>query len=113
MSKKFAISIRALLCGIMIPITSAHANRGDFPLLKSEQKETRIQAEINEIGNAILEQESSFEMILTAGQELNKADTAEKQEFDWQKDLLEIVQPIISELRQLTENKRKLDGLHK
>ena len=52
-------------------------------------------------------------MILTAGQELNKADTAEKQEFDWQKDLLEIVQPIISELRQLTENKRKLDGLHK
>ncbi len=55
----------------------------------------------------------SFEMILTAGLELNKADTAEKLEFDWQKDLLEIVQPIISELRQLTENKRKLNGLHK
>ena len=52
-------------------------------------------------------------MILTAGQELNKADTAEKQEFDWQKDLLEIVQPIISELRQLIESKRIMDGLHK
>lgn len=52
-------------------------------------------------------------MILIAGLELNKADTAEKQEFDWQKDLLEIVQPIISELRQLAENKRKLEGLHK
>jgi len=80
---------------------------------KTEQEKTRIQAEINELGNAILEQESSFEMILTAGLELNKTDAAEKQEFDWQKDLLEIVQPIISELRQLTENKRKLDGLHK
>ena len=80
---------------------------------KTEQEKTRIQAEINGLGNAILEQESSFELILTAGLELNKADTAEKQEFDWQKDLLEIVQPIISELRQLTENKRKLDGLHK
>ncbi|AEJ02141.1 hypothetical protein Nit79A3_2369 [Nitrosomonas sp. Is79A3] len=52
-------------------------------------------------------------MILTAALELNKADTAEKLEFDWQKDLLEIVQPIISELRQLTESKRKLNGLHK
>lgn len=61
----------------------------------------------------MLEQESSFEMILTAGLELNKAETAEKLEFDWQKDLLEIVQPIISELRQLTESKRKLNGLHK
>lgn len=147
MNKKFAISIGALLlCGIMIPITSTYADRGDFPLLKkelaigklndivnsiklqkkeveiklqllmkakTEQEKTRLQVEINEIGNAILEQESSFEMILTAGLELNKADTAEKQDFDWQKDLLEIVQPIISELRQLTENKRKLDGLHK
>lgn len=65
------------------------------------------------MGNTILEQESSFEMILIAGLELNKAETAEKLEFDWQKDLLGIVQPIISELRQLIENKRKLNGLHK
>ena len=65
------------------------------------------------MGNAILEQESSFEMIQIAGLELNKAETAEKLEFDWQKDLLEIVQPIVSELRQRTENKRKLNGLHK
>ncbi len=97
----------------MIPIASKNANRGDFPLLQREQEKTRIQAEINEMGNAILEQESSFEMILIAGLELNKAETAEKLEFDWQKDLLGIVQPIISELRQLIENKRKLNGLHK
>ena len=96
----------------MIPITSKNANRGDSVIIKRAGK-IRIQAEINEMGNAILEQESSFEMILTAGLELNKAETAVKLEFGWQKDLLEIVQSIISELRQLTENKRKLNGLHK
>lgn len=80
---------------------------------KTEQEKARIQAELNEISYAIVEQESSFEMILTAGFELNKEDAAEKKDFDWQRDLLEIVQPIMSELRQLTENKRKLDNLHK
>ncbi|WP_297325216.1 hypothetical protein [Nitrosomonas sp.] len=80
---------------------------------KTEQEKVRIQAELNEISAAIVEQESSFEMILTAGFELNKEDAAEKRDFDWQRDLLEIVQPIMSELRQLTENKRKLDNLHK
>lgn len=81
--------------------------------VKTEQEKTRLQAELNALSDAIVEQESSFEMILTAGLELRKGDAAEQKEFDWQKDLLEIVQPIMSELRQLTENKRKLDSLQK
>lgn len=81
--------------------------------VKTEQEKTRLQAELNALSDAIVEQESSFEMILTAGLELSKGDAAEQKEFDWQKDLLEIVQPIMSELRQLTENKRKLDSLQK
>jgi hypothetical protein len=40
-----------------------------FSYSKASRKKTRIQAEINEMGNATLEQESSFEMILIAGQE--------------------------------------------
>ncbi|MBX3616233.1 hypothetical protein [Nitrosomonas sp.] len=80
---------------------------------KTEQEKNRIQNELNELNNAIVEQESSFEMILTAGLELEKDDTEEQKNFNWQKDLLEIVQPILSELRQLTENKRKLDNLNK
>ncbi len=81
--------------------------------VKTEQGKTKLQLELNEISEAIAEQESSFEMILTAGLELSKDETIEKSEFDWQKDLLEIVQPILSELRQLTENRRKLDLLNK
>lgn len=81
--------------------------------VKTEQEKEKVKNEINEISRAIAEQESSFEMILTAGLELAKSDTAENGEFDWKKDLLEIVQPIMSELRQFTEYKRKLDNLHK
>jgi len=80
---------------------------------KTGQEKTRLQAELNALSDAIVEQESSFEMILTAGLELSKGDAAAQKEFDWQKDLLEIVQPIMSELRQLTENKRKLHSLQK
>lgn len=80
---------------------------------KTDQERTKIQGEVSEITMAILGQESSFELIMTAGVELSKDDTSQSEQFDWQKDLLEIVQPILSELRQLTENKRRLDQLQK
>lgn len=80
---------------------------------KTEQEKAKIQGELNDIATAIHEQEASFEMILTAGLELSKDTTGEREQFDWQKDLLDIVQPILSELRQLTENRRKSDLLHK
>ncbi|MBS0484136.1 MAG: hypothetical protein JSS06_02795, partial [Proteobacteria bacterium] len=80
---------------------------------KTEQEKNKIQTELNELSDAIAEQESSFEMILTAGLELSREETVEKREFDWKKDLLEIVQPIMSELRQFTEKKRKTDNLQK
>ncbi len=77
----------------------------------SAQEKAKIQAKIDEIMDFIASQKSSFEMILTAGSSLPEADTSEGEEFDWQKDLLEILQPIFSELRQMTEFKRKLDDL--
>jgi hypothetical protein len=77
----------------------------------SEQEKAKIQSKINEITDFIAAQKSSFEMILTAGSALPETDTSDGKEFDWQKDLLEIVQPIISELRQMTEYRRKLDDL--
>ncbi len=78
---------------------------------KTEQEEQQVQSEIDEISDFIATQESSFEMILTAGFELPKNESTEEKEFNWQKDLLEILQPIMSELRQLTEYRRKLDDL--
>lgn len=78
---------------------------------KMEQERIRIQLRIDELSQSISEQEKSFEMIQTGGLELAKIEASQKKPFDWQKDLLEILQPIMNELRQLTEDKRKLVNL--
>ncbi len=80
---------------------------------KSELEKNKIQVEIDEIRQTVADQESSFELILSAGQEFVREDDKEEKPFDWQKDVLEIVQPILAELRQITENKRKLDNVKK
>ena len=77
----------------------------------SEQEKAKIQTKINEITDFIAQQKSSFEMIITAGSALPEPDSSEGKEFDWQKDLLEILQPIMNELSQLTEDKRRLVNL--
>ncbi len=78
---------------------------------KMEQERVRIQLKIDELSQSIVEQEKSFELIQTGGLELAKIEASQKKPFDWQKDLLEILQPIMNELRQLTEDKRKLVNL--
>ena len=78
---------------------------------KMERERNRIQLRIDELSQSIAEQEKSFELIQTGGLELAKIEASQKKPFDWQKDLLEILQPIMNELRQLTEDKRKLVNL--
>ena len=79
---------------------------------KTEQEKEKIQSAIDTIQQSIADQENSFEMILTAGIELDDDETSAANEFDWQKDLIEIVQPFLRELHKLTENKRKIDNLN-
>lgn len=79
---------------------------------QTEQEKEKIQSAIDTIQESIADQENSFEMILTAGIELSEDETSTSNEFDWQKDLTEILQPFLRELHKLTENKRKLDHLN-
>ena len=79
---------------------------------KTDQEKEKIQSIIDTIQQGISDQETSFEMILTAGIELGIDETAAKKEFDWQQDLIDILQPFLRELHKITENKRKLDTLH-
>lgn len=86
-----------------------------LPLLEdaqTEQEKEKIQSMIETIQQSISDQEHSFEMILTAGIELDDDETSASNDFDWQKDLIEILQPFLRELHKLTENKRKLDHLN-
>ncbi|MXS78665.1 hypothetical protein ABF87_12010 [Nitrosomonas sp. JL21] len=100
-------------------LKSIHAHRKEIEeklqLLseaKTEQEKEKIQSGIDTIQQSIEAQENSFEMILTAGIELSDDETSASNEFDWQKDLIEILQPFLRELHKLTENKRKLDHLN-
>ncbi|MBA3754926.1 MAG: hypothetical protein H0X02_01265 [Nitrosomonas sp.] len=79
---------------------------------QTDQEKEKIQSMVDTIQLTISDQETSFEMILTAGIELDEDETIAKKDFDWQKDLIEILQPFLRELHKLTENKQKLDNLH-
>lgn len=78
---------------------------------KTEQEKRGIQAEIDEISQSITEQEQSFEMILAGGQELSNLKSKPESSFDWQEELIEILKPILNELHEMTEEKRKLVNL--
>lgn len=75
---------------------------------RTEKEKTEILNGIDEINQSIKEQEKSFEMIQTGGMDLGKIEETHEESFDWQKNLLEILQPIMNELHQYTEDKRKL-----
>ncbi len=75
-------------------------------------EKTILQDEINNIKESLAQREKSFEIIQTGGLESVKlSDTPDESTFDWQKELLEILKPIMSELHQLTEDRRKLASL--
>ncbi|MBF0453793.1 MAG: hypothetical protein HQL72_03120 [Magnetococcales bacterium] len=78
---------------------------------KDSQTKKGLEMEIASLTRLIEEQQKSFEMIVTGGLEQSLIEEKQEVKFDWQKDLLDILQPIMSELRQLTENKRKQQNL--
>ncbi len=75
---------------------------------KTEQDKVNIQLKIDSLDLLIKEQERSFELLQTGGLELAQIEATEEKIFDWQKDLLEILQPIMNELRELTKERRTL-----
>ena len=107
-----ADKLNDIIKNIRVQKSELEAKLTQLEKTKTEQERTKIQAEINVLSSAVTEQESSFEMILTAGSKLTKNNVTDE-EFNWQKDLLDILQPIMSELRELTEYRRRLDDLRK
>lgn len=70
-----------------------------------KEKET-IQNEIDELNQSIKDQENTFALIQTGGLSLSRVEDAQDRAFDWQKNLLEILQPIMNELHEYTEVRR-------
>ncbi|MEG3638128.1 hypothetical protein [Magnetococcus sp. PR-3] len=81
---------------------------------KTDKRKAQLRAQLDDTQKHILEQEKAFELIVTGGETLARLEgDGEKKKFDWQSELLEIVQPIMSELRKMTEQQRMRDTLSK
>lgn len=78
---------------------------------KNPQEKKELEAEIVALNQLITDQEKSFKMIVTGGLEQALIEDKQVTKFDWQKDLMDVLQPILSELRELTAHKRKLENL--
>jgi hypothetical protein len=79
---------------------------------KNKKEKEKIQTTIDNLEEIIANHETSFEIILTGGTEFEIDETIAKKSFDWEQDLIEILQPFLRELHKLTENKRRFDDLH-
>ncbi|MBF0444761.1 MAG: hypothetical protein HQL68_04175 [Magnetococcales bacterium] len=71
----------------------------------------KLEEELAQLNSSITEQMQAFDLIITGGVKLAQLKSADEKKFDWQKDLLDIVRPIITELYQLTGEKRKIHNL--
>ena len=73
LQKELAVEkLNDIISSIKLRKDQAEAISKALTKAKTEQEKNRIQAELTELNNAIAEQKSSFEMILTAGLELSK-----------------------------------------
>jgi len=75
--------------------------------VQAENEKKVIQDEIDEIDLSIKDQENAFALIQTGGFGLSKFEDSQDKAYDWQKNLLEIMQPIMNELHEYTEDQRK------
>jgi hypothetical protein len=78
---------------------------------KTPQEKKEVEARITSLNQVIGEQNTAFKLIVTGGLEQALVEEKLEAKFDWQKDLMDILQPILSELKQLTEHKRKQEQL--
>ncbi|OSM07246.1 hypothetical protein MAIT1_03821 [Magnetofaba australis IT-1] len=75
-------------------------------------EKAELEARLEQVNATLAEQKHAFSMIITGGLELELIEAGkQKEKYDWERDLLEIVQPIMSELRALTESKRQQQNL--
>nr|VFK52673.1 MAG: Mechanosensitive ion channel [Candidatus Kentron sp. TC] len=70
-----------------------------------------LAANLEQLNENIHEREEAFEFLVTGGVESAQPGVQGEKKFDWESNLIEIIQPIMSELRRLTEKKRREQNL--
>lgn len=79
-------------------------------LAKSEDEKAAINAELARLNTKLADVESDFESIAT-GVDLENFLSKPKEKIDWKEELLNLLTPLLSELKQMTDRPRQLEKL--
>src|SRR3569832_2476178 len=71
----------------------------------------RLRAEVNRVSDDIDSLEAAWEMWATGGGDMQMFTPKPEEKFDWRAELQSVFEPIVVELRRLTERPRKIERL--
>ena len=74
----------------------------------TELTKVALEGQISESERILKNAQTAFESIVTGGLDLKNFKEMPDQSFDWQSDLIEIIQPIFQSLKDLTEQPRAM-----
>ncbi len=79
----------------------------------TELTKIALEGQVAESEKILKNAEVAFESIVTGGLDLENFKEVPDQSFDWQSDLIEIIQPIFQSLKDLTEQPRAIERIRK
>ncbi|MEC8260074.1 MAG: hypothetical protein VX032_06605, partial [SAR324 cluster bacterium] len=79
----------------------------------TELTRVALEGQISESERILKNAQTAFESIVTGGLDLKNFQEMPDQSFDWQSDLIEIIQPIFQSLKDLTEQPRAMERIRK
>ena len=79
----------------------------------TELTKVALEGQISESERILKNAQTAFESIVTGGLDLENFQEMPDQSFDWQSDLIEIIQPIFQSLKDLTEQPRAMERIRK
>ena len=79
----------------------------------TELTKVALEGQISESERILKNAQTAFESIVTGGLDLGNFQEMPDQSFDWQSDLIEIIQPIFQSLKDLTEQPRAMERIRK
>ena len=79
----------------------------------TEFTKVALEGQISESEQILKNAQTAFESIVTGGLDLENFQEMPDQSFDWQSDLIEIIQPIFQSLKDLTEQPRAMERIRK
>lgn len=80
---------------------------------ETESEKAEIEAEIEELDKLIQNSRTTFETIATGGLDSNIFRDQPEQPFDWQRDMFEILEPFLNQLKKITEVPRNIELLNR